>query len=129
MSVPLPPDEPERLAALSRYEIDLSAPLVALDRVAGIAKGLFDAPIALVTIVGEEYQRFVSRYGIDRDGTAREDSFCTHALVDNAPMVVADTLADARFEGNPLVVGEPGVRYYAGVPLVTISDSTKRSER
>jgi PAS domain S-box-containing protein len=87
------------------------------------AAALCEAPIALVTLIEEEYQHFLGLTGIDMAGTPRDISFCTHALHQPGLMVVPDTLADPRFVDNPLVTGGPGVRFYAGAPLLA-SDGT-----
>src|SRR5690606_8915252 len=73
---------------------------------------------SLVTIVEEQRQRFLARTGVDARETPRPTSFCAHAMLESAPMVVTDATQDPRFADNPLVTGEMGIRFYAGAPLV-----------
>ena len=74
-------------------------------------------PVALVTLVDEDRQWFKSCVGTTECETSREVSFCAHALKRKDVMVVPDALADPRFADNPMVVGGPRVRFYAGAPL------------
>jgi GAF domain-containing protein len=87
------------------------------DRFTRIAAALFEVPIALISLVDKERQWFKSRQGIDATETPRDQAFCAHAILRNDVMQVADAHADERFADNPLVTGEPRVRFYAGAPL------------
>ncbi len=87
------------------------------DRITRMAKRLFNVPIALVSLVDTNRQWFKSCYGLDVRETARDISFCGHAILGNEPFVITDTLEDQRFSDNPLVTGEPHIRFYAGCPL------------
>jgi len=89
------------------------------DRVAELAAYLFDVPIALISLVDADRQWFKACIGIDQRETDRSVSFCTHAIQVDEPMVVEDATEDARFADNPLVTGDPGIRFYAGAPLIT----------
>lgn len=92
----------------------------AFDDLARIAAEICGTPIAAVSLVGEHEQFFKARVGFDADRTAREDSFCAHAiLTPGETMVVPDARADPRFADNPFVTGDPGIRFYAGAPLVS----------
>jgi diguanylate cyclase (GGDEF)-like protein len=113
-----PSNEAERLAALRAYEVLDTAYEDAFDNIAHLAGRLIDTPIALISLVDADRQWFKSRIGLDGTETAREFSFCAHAI--NAPrevLVVPDALLDPRFSDNPLVLGEPRIRFYAGAPL------------
>ena len=90
----------------------------ALDDLTRFAAHLCDAPIALVTLLEEEFQHFIARTGMEQDGTPRDISFCTHAVMGREPMIVPDTHEDFRFVDNPLVTSAPYVRFYAGAPLL-----------
>ena len=113
----LPHNESKRLQVLHSLHLLDTPPDPALDRLTRLATRLFQVPVALVTLVDEERQWFLSRAGWDICETSRRDSLCGHAILGTATMVVADTLLDERFEDNPLVVGSPGIRFYAGRPL------------
>src|SRR5919199_3380376 len=115
----LPHNEPERLRALRRYGILDTPPESAFDRITGLAARLFDVPIVLVTLVDEGRQWFKSCYGLDLRQTEREVSFCAHALLADEVLVVPDATRDPRFADNPLVLGPPDIRFYAGAPLKT----------
>ena len=115
---PVPADDAGRVASLERYRILDTAPEESFDRLTRLAAAITGAPIALVSLVDDDRQWFKSRVGLDAEETPREISFCGHAIATDEIMVVPDSLLDDRFAGNPLVVGEPKVRFYAGAPLV-----------
>ncbi len=116
---PLPEKEPERLEALQRYEILDTESEQRFDDLTLLAKHICDAPIALISFVDAERQWFKSRIGLTASQTPRAVSFCGHAILEEDVMVVPDAAADARFADNPMVTGEPGIRFYAGAPLLT----------
>ncbi|MEX2501597.1 MAG: sensor domain-containing diguanylate cyclase [Trueperaceae bacterium] len=118
---PLPTSEADRLAEVARYAIVDTDPEEAFDRFVRIATRVFDTAIGLVTIVGDHHQSFKACYGLDGRGTSREIRFCTHAIANDALLIVPDATADPRFRDNPLVTGSTGVRFYAGAPLRTPS--------
>ncbi len=105
------------MAALCRLQVLDTPPDERFDRITRTAQRLFHVPYALVTLVDSERQWFKSRPGFDYPETARSVSFCGHAILEEAPLVVADACADPRFADNPLVTGEPRIRFYAGVPI------------
>lgn len=114
---PYPPDEELRLRQLRALEILDTAPEEGFDRITRLASQLLDAPIALVSLVDGSRQWFKSRVGLDAQETPREIAFCAHAIVGREPLVVNDATRDVRFQANPLVTGDLGIRFYAGVPL------------
>lgn len=118
-AAPLPADESLRLATLRRYAILDTPPEDCFDRITRLAARYFDVPIALVSLVDEGRQWFKSRCGLDVSETSREVAFCAHAILQPDVMVVPDAKLDARFVENPLVIGGPGLRFYAGAPLVS----------
>ena len=116
---PMPSDESERLAALQALAILDTKPEQAFDRLTRIAAKVFDAPIALVSLVDRDRQWFKSRHGLDATETPRQWAFCAHAILCDRPMVVPDAATDPRFSDSPLVTGAPHIRFYAGAPLRT----------
>lgn len=119
MEKPQQPDnESQRLQVLHSLNILDTNAESRFDRITRVARRLFDVPIALVTLVDENRQWFKSCIGIDATETDREISFCGHAILSNKILLINDTLKDERFFDNPLVVGDPHIRFYAGCPLV-----------
>ena len=116
---PLPVTEEERLAALRSYEVLDSACEAAFDNIAELAAQLTDSPIAFVSLTDAERQWFKARHGLPVVEVPREQSFCAWAILDPGKvLVVPDTRLDDRFSDNPLVLGTPDIRFYAGAPLV-----------
>jgi PAS domain S-box-containing protein len=116
---PLPGNESERLEALQRYEVLDTESEQKFDDLTLLAKHICDTPIALISLVDAERQWFKSRIGLTTSQTPRAVSFCGHAILEEDVMVVPDATADERFADNPMVTGEPGIRFYAGAPLLT----------
>ena len=114
---PIPTDDELRLQALRETLILDTPPEERFDRVVRFAADEFDMPIVLVSLVDAKRQWFKARVGLDVCETDRESSFCGHAIVQPQILVVEDALADERFHDNPLVAGDPKIRFYAGAPL------------
>lgn len=115
---PKPPDESERLQELEElYLIDTPAE-ERFDRITRLAQSLFNVPIALITLVGEERVWIKSSQGLSALEIPREISFCAFAILGPDAMVVPDSRLDPRFKDNPFVKNEPHVIFYAGQPLV-----------
>ena len=112
-------DERMRLEALASHDVDSLANNDALKRITDFAAALCDAPIALVSLVDAERQSFLARTGLDTSSTPRSQSFCAFAMRGEDIMIVADATQDPRFADNPLVTGEPHIRFYAGAPLLS----------
>lgn len=113
------PSEAARLAAVRRYAI-LDTPLDgAFDRVTRLAARCFGVPISIVSIVDHDRIWFKSHHGIDVEETRREPGLCASAILQYVPWIVSDAEVDPRTLTNPLVCGELGLRFYAGVPLTT----------
>ncbi len=114
---PFPINEAARLDTLRRLNVLDTPPEERFDRLTRLAKRLFDVPIALVSLVDADRQWFKSRQGLDVTETPRDLSFCGHAILGSEIMVVTDACCDERFANNPLVTGDPKIRFYAGFPL------------
>ncbi len=106
-----------RLAVLHSYGLLDSPADAAFDAMTRMIARLFDVPTVLISLMDDERQWFKSRVGLDVCETAREVSFCRYIIEDDAPLVVPDAQTDPRFADNPLVTGEPHIRFYAGAPL------------
>lgn len=116
---PLLDDESERLATLRRYQILDTGFDDSLNRITRIVAALLEVPISLVSLVDADRQWFKARVGLEVSETPRDIAFCSHAILGDDLLVVDDATADPRFAGNPLVTGDPGIRFYAGAPLLT----------
>lgn len=112
-------DEPARLAALRHYRILDTAPEQRFDDLTLLASQICDTPMSLISLVDSNRQWFKSRIGLDVQETTRGVAFCAHAITQPGIMQVPDATGDARCRDNPLVTGEPHIRFYAGAPLVT----------
>jgi PAS domain S-box-containing protein len=117
----IPDDEPERLAALHRLNVLDTPSEDELDVIARLAADRFGTATALVSLVDADRQWFKARHGLAASETCRSISFCGHTIHQDGVMVVPDATADPRFAGNPLVTGDPHIRFYAGAPLVLAS--------
>jgi diguanylate cyclase (GGDEF)-like protein len=119
VNTPVPADESARLGALHRLQLLDREPNACFDRITRLAAGLFGVPIALVSFVDADRQWFGSRVGLQALETPRCDAFCAHTILEPEIMEIADATADARFAGNPLVSGDPRIRFYAGAPIAS----------
>jgi GAF domain-containing protein len=116
----IPPDEEARLAAVRRFEVLDTPPDGTFDRITALAARAFDVPIAIVSVVDTDRIWFKSRYGLaDVSEIERAPGLCASAILGDEPWIVTDAPSDPRALANPLVAGEFGLRFYAGVPLTT----------
>ena len=119
LSAPIPANEAARLKALRELLVLDTPPEARYDRIVAFAAAEFDVPMALISLVDEDRQWFKASVGLDVCETSRDVSFCGHAILTPNTMVVPDALDDIRFMDNPLVLGDPHIRFYAGAPIVT----------
>jgi CheY-like chemotaxis protein len=117
-AAPLPPDEAQRLNALDSYAVLDSAAEPVFDDLTALAAGIVGTPIALISLIDATRQWFKSAHGLGARETSRDVAFCAHAILQSAPLIVPDARVDERFADNPLVTGEPQIRFYAGTPLI-----------
>jgi len=119
MAAPIPADEPLRLEALRALQVLDTSQDPRFERLVQLAAQIMDTPIALVSLVDSDRQWFKAKAGLEATETPRDIAFCAHAILSDAPLVIEDATRDDRFAGNPLVQGDPGIRFYAGAPLIS----------
>ena len=116
---PLHPREEERIARLLGFDILDTAKDPLLDRLTQMASQITGTPVSLLTFIDRDRQWIKAKYGTEMEQTSREDSFCSHTILNknDDPLVVTDAEKDPRFATNPFVKGDPHIRFYAGIPL------------
>ncbi|KGF63677.1 sensor domain-containing diguanylate cyclase [Pseudomonas lutea] len=119
MKSPIPSCEQQRLEALYQLEVLDTQPEATLDRITRLVAQVLNVPIALISLVDQDRQWFKSRVGLEVVELPRETAFCAHAILETNELVVPDATEDQRFCDNQLVVGDPHIRFYAGVPIRT----------
>jgi diguanylate cyclase (GGDEF)-like protein/PAS domain S-box-containing protein len=119
MSAPVIECEVARLEALHQYKILDTEPETEFDDLTQLAAQIGQTPIALISLVDRDRQWFKSKVGLTASETHRDFAFCAHAILQSKPLIVEDATLDQRFVTNPLVTGEPHIRFYAGFPLET----------
>lgn len=114
---PLPEDDIVRVEALRSLQLLDTAPERCFDHLVSLARNLLGTPIGLISLVDADRQWFKSKQGLDVPETARDISFCGHAILQDDPFIVPDARVDPRFADNPFVTEAPHIRFYAGQPL------------
>lgn len=112
-------DESQRLESLRQYDSPDADLQQALDALVVLAARTCEAPVSYISLVDDRFQRLKSRFGTPLSETSRDVSICGHAIRESTLFVVPDASLDERFADNPLVTGEPHIKFYAGAPLVT----------
>ena len=115
----IPKDELQRMAAVRRYDILDTPPDGSFDRITAIAARRFNVPISIISIVDHDRIWFKSHHGVPVEQIAREPGLCASAILSTEPHILTDAKVDPRSLANPLVAGDFGLRFYAGVPLRT----------
>lgn len=119
LCAPCPDNEDQRLQALAAYRV-LDTPAESdFNQITELAAAVCEVPIALISLVDRDRQWFKAKVGLEASETPRDLAFCAHAILQPQLFIVSDTLLDHRFADNPLVIGEPYIRFYAGMPLLT----------
>lgn len=118
--VPVPPNDVERIAALKRYGILDTPPEFAYDALAELAAQICGCPVALLGLIDETRDWFKAKYGLPADMTAapRDMVMCAATICQNDMVYVPDLTKDERFRDYPQVTGQPGIRFYCGMPLI-----------
>lgn len=119
MDVPTPSNEVERLQLLHALRILDTDPEPVFDRLTRLLADTLGTPITLISLIDEHRQWFKSRVGLDVSETPRDQAFCAYAILGTESLVVPDAREDKRFADNPLVLGAPHIRAYAGAPIRT----------
>lgn len=114
---PIPPNEAERQAIITRMRIATFDAEPELDRITSLAKRIFDVKSATVTVLDHDRQIFKSRANFEKLESRRDISFCGHAITQTEPMVIRDARIDPRFSDNPMVLCDTPVIFYAGMPV------------
>lgn len=115
---PVAHDEAERLLALDATRLVDTPPESVFERLTWLASQVTDSPMALISLLTASRQWFKSRIGVQVSETPRDWAFCSHTILQNGLFVVEDATRDPRFQDNPLVIGEPHIRFYAAFPLL-----------
>lgn len=119
MAAPLPKDEIERLKALYHYQVLDTPPEDDFEGIIYLASQICEVPICLISFVDEDRQWFKAKMGMEACETRRDHAFCAHAILNEKVLIIPDAQGDERFFTNPLVNGEPYIRFYAGAPLLS----------
>lgn len=114
-----PANESDRIKALRAYAILDTPADKHFDDLVVVASYICETPIAMVSLVDADRQWFKSKIGLEVEQTSRDVAFCGHAILEDTILEVPDATVDPRFADNALVIGDPGIRFYAGVPLIT----------
>ena len=122
MSFPTGPHEEERLQALQETGAFDSRPDQALDRICEEVRQHFGVPICTVTLIGRSQLRIKAAQGLQAGESPRQTAFCNYTIMSDDVFVVEDMLSDQRFRDNPFVTGAPHIRFYAGAPLIYLSN-------
>ncbi len=123
VEAPIPHDEAMRLETLRDYDVFDTATEQPFERLVKLTARVFNVPIAMISLVDEQHQWAKACVGINAAENQRSVSFCGHAILSDSTMVVLDAATDERFFDNPLVIGQPQIRFYVGAPLIAYNGS------
>jgi CheY-like chemotaxis protein len=115
---PLPEDEGSRIESLRSFRILGTSREQGFDDIAHLAALMCDTPVAVIAFIDEQSIWFKAKIGLELNEISRDDSFCAHAILQSDVLIVSDPISDARFM-NHFLVKQIGIRFYAGIPLIT----------
>ncbi|MFZ3011446.1 MAG: GAF domain-containing protein [Minisyncoccia bacterium] len=116
-NAPMPSDEDKRIEVVHRLALLDTEPEERFDVLTREAAKKLNVSMSMVSILDSDREWYKSCVGFDKKQGGRAESFCGHALLATNVFIVEDTLKDPRFADNPTVVGEPFIRFYAGIAL------------
>ena len=116
---PVATNEEERLRGVERFALEIEDKNGQLQEVLELSTKVLEVPAGMISIVGEKEQRILSKIGISNTAIDRGTAICSHTIAEDKPLIVSDTGEDERFKTNPMVLGGPRIRFYAGAPLQT----------
>lgn len=119
---PIGPEEAKRLRLLQSSGFANNVRIAELDALCDDARAAFDVQFAVVSLLTEELQIIKARSGLDVESTPRDIAFCNYTILTDNVFTVLDATKDARFCNNPMVVGDPKIRFYAGAPLIYVNN-------
>jgi diguanylate cyclase (GGDEF)-like protein len=112
-------EEQQRIEILRQYRILDTPREHAFERIAALTKLIFEVPGVLISLIDEDRQWFKSAIGFDAAEMPRDQAFCNETIRSDNVLVISNAAQDRRTAKNPLVTGEPFIRFYAGAPLIT----------
>jgi len=119
--LPLPENEDSRLESLRSFRILGTSCEQEFDDIAQLAAIICDAPVAVIAFIDEQSVWFKAKIGLELDEIPRDDSFCTHAILQSDVLIFPDPISDERFMSG-FLVKQNGIRFYAGIPLITVDN-------
>ncbi|MBX2916076.1 MAG: GAF domain-containing sensor histidine kinase [Cyclobacteriaceae bacterium] len=114
----IPENDQERVAALQTYQLTGTPPEQEFDELVEMASRICDMPMSAITLIDSSQQWLKAKIGLPHSVGPREEAFCAHTILDEQLLIVPDATRDERFANNPLVTGNPDIRFYAGMPLI-----------
>ena len=121
MSSPLPENEVSRLESLYSFRVLGTSYEQGFDDIAHLAALMCDTPVAVIAFIDNQRVWFKSKVGLEVDEIPRDDSFCTHAILQSDVLIIGDPISDKRFVSS-FLVEKIGIRFYAGTPLITVDN-------
>ena len=118
-AAPIPKNDADRLADLHYYRILDTPSEESFDELTRLAAYICQTPVSLISLVDKHRQWFKSVCGLDISETPRQQAFCNYTIANDTPFIVEDATTDTRVQDNPLVLSDPKIRFYAGVPLIS----------